>query len=80
MISETNRGRRKYHTTNWKAYNAALKARGDLSIWLDAGLQWLTRASGKRGRSQTFSDAAIPLYLTIKCLFDLPLRQTLRLA
>ena len=34
-MSETNWGRRKYRTTNWKAYNAALKARGDLSIWLD---------------------------------------------
>lgn len=33
MMSETNWGRRKYRTRNWKAYNAALKARSDLSIW-----------------------------------------------
>lgn len=34
-MSETSWGRRKYRTTSWKAYNAALKARGDLTIWLD---------------------------------------------
>ena len=33
-MSETSWGRSKYRTTNWKAYNAALKARGDLTIWL----------------------------------------------
>ena len=59
MMSETSWGRRKYRTTNWKAYNAALKVRGDLTIWLDSGLQWLAPPTGKRGRSQTFSDAAI---------------------
>ena len=79
MMSETSWGRRKYRTTNWKAYNAALKARGDLTIWLDKGMQWLAPPSGKRGRSQTFSDAAIQFCLTIKCLFSLPLRQTLGL-
>ena len=79
MMSETSWGRRKYRTTNWKAYNAALKVRGDLTIWLDSGLQWLAPPTGKRGRSQTFSDAAIQFCLTIKCLFDLPLRQTLGL-
>lgn len=78
-MSETSWGRRKYRTTNWKAYNAALKARGDLTIWLDSGLQWLAPPTGKRGRSQTFSDAAIQFCLTIKCLFGLPLRQTLGL-
>ena len=76
-MSETRWGRRKYRTTNWKAYNAALKARGDLTIWLDKEMQWRAPASGKRGRSQTFSDAAIQFCLTIKCLFSLPLRQTL---
>ena len=79
MMSETSWGRRKYRTTNWKAYNAALKARGDLSIWLDKDMQWLAPPSGKRGRQQTFSDAAIQFCLTIKCLFSLPLRQALGL-
>ena len=78
-MSETSWGRRKYRTTNWKAYNAALKARGDLTIWLDKDMQWLAAPSGKRGRNHTFSDAAIQFCLTIKCLFGLPLRQTLGL-
>ena len=33
-MSETSWGRVKYRTTNWKAYNAALKARGDLAAVL----------------------------------------------
>lgn len=69
--------RAKYRTTNWKTYNAALKARGSLTMWLDQGMQWLGTASGKRGRSPTFSDAAIQFCLSIKCLFGQPLRQAL---
>jgi len=72
-----NRQRSKYRTTNWKAYNAALKARGSLTMWLDHGMQWLGTPSGKRGRSPTFSDAAIQFCLSIKCLFGQPLRQAL---
>ena len=52
-----------YRTTNCKQYNAALKARGSLSIWLDNCLAW-------------FSDAAIQLCLTLNNLFGLALRQT----
>jgi hypothetical protein len=39
-MRETSWGRVKYRTTNWKAYNAALKARGELTIWLDRDMQW----------------------------------------
>jgi hypothetical protein len=67
----------KYRTTNWKAYNAALKARGSLLIWLDPAMNWHGQASGKRGRSPTFSDEAIQFCLSIKCLFSLPLRQAM---
>ncbi|MGA4456498.1 hypothetical protein ACPA1S_31855, partial [Pseudomonas fortuita] len=49
-MRETSWGRVKYRTTNWKAYNAALKARGELTIWLDRDMQWLARPTGKRGR------------------------------
>nr|WP_217345312.1 IS5 family transposase [Noviherbaspirillum sp. L7-7A]MBV0879568.1 IS5 family transposase [Noviherbaspirillum sp. L7-7A]MBV0880621.1 IS5 family transposase [Noviherbaspirillum sp. L7-7A]MBV0880655.1 IS5 family transposase [Noviherbaspirillum sp. L7-7A] len=68
---------RKYQTTNWKAYNAALKARGSLLIWLDPTMNWHGQANGKRGRSPTFSDEAIQFCLSIKCLFSLPLRQAM---
>src|SRR5690349_3670035 len=67
----------KYRTTNWKAYIAALKARGSLLIWLDPAMNWHGQASGKRGRSPSFSDEAIEFCLSIKCLFSLPLRQAM---
>ena len=66
----------RYRTTNWKQYNAALKARGSLSIWLDKRMAWFAAASGKRGRSPKFSDAAIQFCLTLKNLFGQALRQT----
>ena len=77
MTEAKNEKGTKYRTTNWKAYNAALKARGSLTMWLDQGMQWLGTPSGKRGRSPTFSDAAIQFCLSIKSLFGQPLRQAL---
>ena len=35
----------RYRTTNWKQYNAALKARGSLSIWLDKRMAWFGSSS-----------------------------------
>lgn len=61
---------------NWPSYNTALKQRGSLSIWFDPDMIWVPRPSGKRGRQQQFSDAAIQTCLTMKVLFGLPLRQT----
>lgn len=49
----------KYRTTNWKVYNAALKARGGLLIWLDPTMNWHGEASGKPGGSPTSGDQAI---------------------
>ena len=65
-----------YKTKNWSNYNRALKQRGSLSIWFDAAMTWDAVPSGKQGRQQTYSDAAIQTCLTIKVLFGLPLRQT----
>ena len=70
------RTKTRYKTTNWSSYNAALKRRGSLSICLDKDMQWFAAASGKRGRSAKFSDAAIQCCLTLKNLFGLALRQT----
>jgi hypothetical protein len=63
-------------TTNWAAYNKALKRRGSLTIWFDPEMSWAAKPSGKMGRSQTFSDAAIQTCLTMKVLFGMALRQT----
>ena len=67
----------KYRTTNWKDYNAALKSRGSLLIWLDKDMCWHGSASGKRGRSPKYSEAAVQFCLTVKGLFNLPLRQAM---
>lgn len=66
----------KYKTTNWSSYNDSLKRRGSLSIWFDPEMIWVPPPSGRRGRQQNFSDAAIQACLTLKVLFGLPLRQT----
>src|SRR6476620_9106077 len=70
----------KYRTTNWKAYNAALKACGSLLIWLDPAMNWHGQASGKRGRSPRCSNEAIQFCLSIKCLLGLPVRQAIGMA
>ena len=72
--------RAEYRTTNWTEYNAALKRRGSLMVWLDADLQWQAPSSGRTGRPAVFSDAAIQFCLTLKCMFGLGLRQTTGLA
>ena len=64
-----------YKTNNWAACNRALKQRGSLSLWFDAAMNWGAAHSGKPGRQQAYSDATIQACLTIKVLFDLPLRQ-----
>ena len=66
----------RYKTTNCSSYNDSLKQRGSLSIWFDPEMVWTPPASGKRGRQQHFSDAAIQTCLTLKVLFGMPLRQT----
>lgn len=66
----------KYKTTNWSSYNEALKQRGSLTIWFDPDMEWTPAPTGKRGRHQSLSDAAIQTCLTMKVLFGMPLRQT----
>ena len=61
----------KYRLTNWTEYNAALKRRGSLMIWIDADLQWQAPSSGRTERPAVFSDAAIQFCLTLKCMFGL---------
>ena len=78
-MTEAKPSKLRYKTTNWADYNAALKARGSLSIWLDQAMQWYAPSTGKPGRQPVFSDAAIEFCLSIKCLFGLALRQSLGL-
>jgi Transposase DDE domain len=67
----------KYRTTDWRDYNAALKKRGSLLIWIDKDMVWYQKPTGKRGRANTYSESAIQFCLTIKVLYNLGLRQTI---
>ncbi len=62
-----------YKTRNWPAYNEALKRRGSLTIWFDPEMNWDAALSGRRGRQQTYSDAALQTCLSMKVLFGMAL-------
>ena len=68
----------RYRVKNWAAYEAGLRRRGDLTVWLsDEALNaWQAPPSGKPGGQRRFSDIAIEAALTIRMVFHLPLRQT----
>jgi len=69
--------KQQYRVRNWSEYSAALVKRGSLTIWLDEGalVGWIEpQRSGKRGASQTYSEAAITAILLLKAVYRLPLR------
>ncbi|MBT8396690.1 MAG: IS5 family transposase, partial [Gemmatimonadetes bacterium] len=68
----------RYRIRNWPEYEASLRRRGDLTVWLsDAALHaWRAPASGQPGGQRIYSDKAIEAALTIRMIFHLPLRQT----
>jgi transposase len=68
-----------YKIKNWKEYNRALVNRGNLTVWVDEETltKWAnTEMTGRKGRSNKYSDAAIECALTIRGLLRFPLRQT----
>jgi hypothetical protein len=68
----------RYGIRNWPQYEAGLRRRGDLTVWLsDAALDaWRALPSGKPGGQRTYANIAIEAALTIRVVFHLPLRQT----
>ena len=69
----------KYRIRNWSEYNAGLKLRGSITLWLstDVVKEWLkNEKTGKRGASTTYSDTAIATMSTIKSVFSLAGRQS----
>jgi hypothetical protein len=68
----------RYRVRNWAEYEAGLKKRGGLTVWLsDAALHaWRAPPSGKPEGQRTYADIAIEAALTIRMVFHLPLRQT----
>ena len=63
--------------TNWPAYEAGLRWRGDLTLWLDeAALSgWTAPRRTTRGGQPRYADVAIELVLTLRLVFHLALRQ-----
>ena len=66
-----------YRVTNWPAYEAGLRRRGDLTFWLDdaALAGWQAPRRTMPGGQPRYSDLAIELVLTLRLVFHLALRQ-----
>ena len=67
-----------YLVKNWAKYDNALVQRGDITLWLgdDAVRNWSPGGRKRRGGQRRFSDVAIETALTLRMVFNLPLRQT----
>ncbi len=67
-----------YRIRNWSEYNAGLKQRGSLTIWIEESVleAWIVEdLSGKRGASIFYSDIAIMTMATLKAVYQLAGRQ-----
>ncbi len=67
----------KYRVSNWAEYDQALVQRGDITLWIseDAIWCWKPAPTGRRGAQRKFSNHAIETALTLRLVFNLPLRQ-----
>src|SRR3954465_13202822 len=70
--------KQRHRVTNWAEYDAALRARGSLTVWFtpEAGAAWAGAPRTSRVRVPSFSDLAITTALTLRAVFRLVLRQT----
>src|SRR5215207_7483688 len=71
------RFRARYRIRNWPQYDAGLKRRGDLTLWLEesAIAEWHASRRTTPGGQALYSDLAIELVLTLRLVFHLALRQ-----
>src|ERR687886_1253168 len=71
------RFRAQYRIRNWPQYEAGLKRRGDLTLWLDetAIAGWHAPRRTTPGGQPSYSNLAIELVLTLRLVFHLALRQ-----
>ena len=67
-----------YRIRNWSAYNAALIARGSLTLWVDeeALKAWRYTGPTQRGAQYVYAEAAISCVLTLRAVYHLALRAT----
>jgi hypothetical protein len=68
----------RYRVTNWPEYEACLKERGSLTLWVtpEALAAWRAPRRKTRGGQPRYSDLAIETALTLGCVFGMQLRQT----
>ncbi len=64
--------------TNWREYDAGLRARGSLTVWFtaEAIAAWRAEPRTTRGGQPHYSNLAIATALTLRAVFRLALRQT----
>ena len=69
--------RARYRVTNWTAYEAGLRRRGDLTFWVnEAALAgWHAPRRSTPGGQPRYSELAIELVQTLRLVFHLALRQ-----
>jgi hypothetical protein len=67
----------RYRVRNWPAYEAGLKRRGDLTLWIDeyALGKWHAPPRNTPGGQAVYSDLAIEMVLMLRTVFHLALRQ-----
>jgi hypothetical protein len=70
--------RTRYRATNWRESDAALRQRGDLTVWVTpaAMATWTPPRNCRRGRSQQYSAIAIETGLMLRLAFGRPWHQT----
>ena len=70
--------RPKRRVTNWSAYDAALRQRGSLTLWVpeEAIEHWRAAPRTTPGGQPSYSDLAITTALMLRAVFRLALRQT----
>ena len=70
--------KQRHRTTNSAAYDAALRQRGSLTVWLtdEAIAAWKAEPRTTRGGQPRYSALAIATALTLRAVFRLALRQT----
>jgi len=70
--------KQQFKVTNWAAYDASLRQRGSLTVWVteEAIAAWTAEPRTIRGGQRTYSALAILTALTLRAVFRLALRQT----
>jgi hypothetical protein len=69
--------RKRYRDRNWREYEAALRKRGDLTIWFSEETlrDWHPSVGAIPGGQRHYSDTAIEMALTVRSVYGLALRQ-----